>query len=170
VTITGTGFTGATLVDFGTVAASSFTVNSAMAITATSPAGTGTVNVTVVTPGGTSATSSADQFSYTKGNGASSSSAPLAGTMSAAMARPLSAPISPVAGATVGSPASPTRADKLLLPPVGPQPVGVTGARKLTARRGSAAHSLAAWSVDRVFAELSALDLKTELSAEEVAS
>ena len=33
-------------------------------ITATSPAGTGTVDVTVVTPGGTSATLPADQFTY----------------------------------------------------------------------------------------------------------
>jgi hypothetical protein len=65
VTITGTGFTGATAVDFGTTAATSFTVNSATSITAMSPAGTGTVNVTVTTPSGTSATSSADQFTYT---------------------------------------------------------------------------------------------------------
>ena len=70
----------------------------------------------------------------------------------------------------MGSPGSATRADKLLLPPVGQQPVGVTGARKLAARRGGALRGLAAWSVDRVFAELSALDLKTDLSAEEVAS
>ncbi len=34
-------------------------------ITADSPAGTGTVDVTVTTPAGTSATSSADQFTYT---------------------------------------------------------------------------------------------------------
>ena len=33
-------------------------------ITADSPAGTGTVDVTVTTPGGTSATSAADQFTY----------------------------------------------------------------------------------------------------------
>ena len=33
-------------------------------LTATSPAGTGTVDVTVTTPGGTSATSAGDQFSY----------------------------------------------------------------------------------------------------------
>ncbi len=64
VTITGTDFTGATAVDFGTVAASSFTVDSATQITATSPAGTGKVDVTVVTAKGASATSAADQFTY----------------------------------------------------------------------------------------------------------
>ncbi len=64
VTITGTGFTGATAVDFGALAASSFTVNSDTQIVATSPAGTGTVDVTVLTAEGASATSSADQFRY----------------------------------------------------------------------------------------------------------
>ena len=63
-TITGTGFTGATAVDFGTTPATSFTVVSDTSITADSPAGTGTVDVTVTTPGGTSATSPADQFTY----------------------------------------------------------------------------------------------------------
>jgi hypothetical protein len=66
VTITGTGFTGATVVDFGTTAATSFTVVSGTSITAKSPAeSAGTVNVTVTTASGTSATSSADQFTYT---------------------------------------------------------------------------------------------------------
>ena len=65
VTITGTNFSGATAVRFGNTAAASFTVNSATQITATSPAGIGTVDVTVTTPGGTSATNSADQFTYT---------------------------------------------------------------------------------------------------------
>ena len=51
-TITGTGFTGATAVDFGTTAATNLTVVSDTQITATSPAGTGTVDVTVTTPGG----------------------------------------------------------------------------------------------------------------------
>jgi len=65
VAITGTGFTGATAVKFGTIAATSYTVNSATSITATSPAGSaGTVDITVTTPGGTSATSSADQFTF----------------------------------------------------------------------------------------------------------
>ena len=64
VTISGTNFTGATAVRFGGNAAGAFSVVSATQITATSPAGTGTVDVTVTTPGGTSATSGADQFSY----------------------------------------------------------------------------------------------------------
>ena len=65
VIITGTGFTGATAVDFGSTAATTFTVNSSTQITATDAAGTGTVDVTVVIPvGGTSATSTADQFTY----------------------------------------------------------------------------------------------------------
>ena len=68
VTIPGQGFTGATAVDFGTVAATSFTVTSDSQITATSPAeSAGTVDVTVVTPGGISAISSADQFSLRGG-------------------------------------------------------------------------------------------------------
>jgi Bacterial Ig-like domain (group 3)/Autotransporter beta-domain/IPT/TIG domain len=64
VTITGTNFTGATSVRFGTTNATSYAVNSAAQITATAPAGTGTVDITVTTVGGTSATSAADQFSY----------------------------------------------------------------------------------------------------------
>ena len=64
VIITGSDFTGASKVLFGTVAASSFTVNSNTQITAVSPAGSGTVDVRVTTPGGTSATSSADRFTY----------------------------------------------------------------------------------------------------------
>src|SRR4029077_16279893 len=64
VTITGTDFTGATAVNFGLTKATSFTVKSGTSITAVSPAGVGTVDVTVTTPGGTSATGSADRFSY----------------------------------------------------------------------------------------------------------
>src|SRR5437016_1687044 len=64
VTITGTNFTGATAVKFGSANATSFTVNSSTSITATSPAGSGTVDITVTTGGGTSATSAADQFTY----------------------------------------------------------------------------------------------------------
>ena len=65
ITITGTNFTGATAVKFGSTNATSFTVNSANQITATSPAGSaGVVDITVVTADGTSATSSSDQFTY----------------------------------------------------------------------------------------------------------
>ncbi len=69
VTITGTNFTGATAVNFGSNAATGLTVNSSTQITAVSPAGSsGTVDVTVVTPGGTSATNASDQFVYTPGS------------------------------------------------------------------------------------------------------
>jgi hypothetical protein len=65
VVITGTNFTGATAVKFGANAATTFTVNTATQITATSPAGSaGTVDVTVTTPLGTSATGVADKFTY----------------------------------------------------------------------------------------------------------
>jgi hypothetical protein len=64
VTIIGTNFTGATEVKFGSTSATGFRVNSETSITATSPAGTGTVDVRVTTPEGTSATGSADQFTY----------------------------------------------------------------------------------------------------------
>ncbi|MEZ0312770.1 MAG: IPT/TIG domain-containing protein, partial [Myxococcota bacterium] len=53
VVITGTDLAGATSVTFGSSSAS-FTVNSNTQITAVSPPGTATVNVRVVTPGGTS--------------------------------------------------------------------------------------------------------------------
>src|SRR5436190_1533082 len=64
VIITGINFIGVTAVRFGGAAATSFTVTSATSIAATSPAGSGTVDVTVTNSGGTSATSSADRFTY----------------------------------------------------------------------------------------------------------
>ncbi|TXI02102.1 MAG: hypothetical protein E6Q76_16095, partial [Rhizobium sp.] len=65
VTLTGTGFSGATAVHFGATNATSFTVNSDSSITMTSPASsTGTVDITVTTASGTSVTSAADQFTY----------------------------------------------------------------------------------------------------------
>ena len=77
ITITGTNFTGATAVKFGTTAAT-FTVVNATTITATIPAGSaGMVDVTVTTPGGTSAVSAADQFAY-----AAALSVPTLGTWS----------------------------------------------------------------------------------------
>jgi outer membrane protein assembly factor BamB len=64
VTVTGTNLSGATAVHFGPAAAI-YNVSSATTITATSPPGSGTVDVTVTTPGGTSASVSADRFNYT---------------------------------------------------------------------------------------------------------
>ena len=63
--LVGTNFTGATAVKFGATNATSFTVNSVSSITTVAPAGTGTVDITVTTPSGTSPTSAADQFTYT---------------------------------------------------------------------------------------------------------
>ena len=66
VTITGTGFSGATGVFFGGMPATSYTVVSGTEIQATAPTEpAGTVDVTVVNPAGASALSSADQFTYT---------------------------------------------------------------------------------------------------------
>ena len=66
VTISGQNLSDPLSVSFGTTAAPSYTVNSDTAITAISPAATGTgpVNVTVTTLGGSSATSGADRFTY----------------------------------------------------------------------------------------------------------
>jgi hypothetical protein len=64
VTITGTGFTNSTAVRFGHVAAS-FTVTSDTSITAVAPAvASGLVNVFVTGPGGTSAVTTGDQFTF----------------------------------------------------------------------------------------------------------
>jgi len=66
VTISGSGFTGATGIDFGTAAAASFVVDSNIAITAVSPAeAAGQVDVSVTGPDGTSPIDPADEFTYT---------------------------------------------------------------------------------------------------------
>ncbi len=65
VTITGTNFTGTTSVSFGSEAAVSWVLNSDTSITAVAPAqAAGTVDITVTTYAGTSATGSGDQFTY----------------------------------------------------------------------------------------------------------
>jgi hypothetical protein len=72
-------------VNFGTTPATGLTVVSDTTITADSPAGSGAVDVTVVTAGGTSATSAPDRFTYTVAvaaptvTGISPSSGPAAG-------------------------------------------------------------------------------------------
>lgn len=65
VTIGGSGFLGATTVMFGVTGATTFTVTSSTMIVAVSPAeSAGTVDVTVTTACGTSATATADRFTY----------------------------------------------------------------------------------------------------------
>jgi hypothetical protein len=66
VTITGNNLSGATAVDFGSSSATGFVIDSESSITAVSPPGHPgeTVDVTVTTLGGTSATSPADSFRY----------------------------------------------------------------------------------------------------------
>ena len=68
VTITGTNLSGVTAINFGlNNPVDTYAVTSPTSIIATSPPGTGTVDVTVTTPGGTSATSTADQYTYISG-------------------------------------------------------------------------------------------------------
>ncbi len=64
VTIIGTNLAGATAVDFGVIEVTKFVSDTGSQIILSSPAGTGTVPVTVMTASGTSAISSADLFSY----------------------------------------------------------------------------------------------------------
>jgi hypothetical protein len=68
VTIIGSGFTGASAVEFGSTEAASYTLNvlsdNALQVQVPSASSVGAVDVTVTAPGGTSATSAADQFNY----------------------------------------------------------------------------------------------------------
>ncbi len=66
VTVTGQNFVGVSAVDLGTTPATRFTVDSPTQITAWTPASptAAQVNVTVTNDGGTSATSSSDEFQY----------------------------------------------------------------------------------------------------------
>lgn len=64
VTITGSGFTGASAVNFGPHEATSFTVDSDDSITAVSPAGSGTVEVGVTTPDGSTTFNTSEEFTY----------------------------------------------------------------------------------------------------------
>jgi hypothetical protein len=64
VTVTGNNLENATAVDFGPGNPGVITADSDTSITATSPAGTGTVDITVTTPSGTSMPVPADQYSF----------------------------------------------------------------------------------------------------------
>jgi hypothetical protein len=66
VTVTGSGFTGATAVHFGSTLGTGLTVKNDSSLTVTSPGGSaGAVDVTVTTPAGTSTTTPVDRFTYT---------------------------------------------------------------------------------------------------------
>jgi len=65
VELTGTGLTDAAEVKFGSNTAQ-FTINSDTQITAISPPGTGIVDITVTTPTGTSPTTTAAKFTYSR--------------------------------------------------------------------------------------------------------
>jgi hypothetical protein len=69
----GNGFDGATSVKFGSTPAPDFTVVSDSEITAVAPPGTGTVKVSVTTPGGTTESSSLAAYSYGEVSGVSPS-------------------------------------------------------------------------------------------------
>lgn len=64
VTIKGTEFVTGTTVKFASTAATEVVIGSSTSLTATSPKGTGTINVTVSNTKGTSATSTKDLFAY----------------------------------------------------------------------------------------------------------
>ena len=98
VTIHGAGFDNASTVAFGSASAQSVRYVSPYELDAVAPSGSGAVDVTVSTFAGTSATSSADQFTYTSGGywevasdgGIFAFNAPYAGSMGG---RHLNAPI-----------------------------------------------------------------------------
>ena len=79
VIVTGSGFTGATAVDFGGVPASSYTVLSALGIKAVAPPGTGNVPVTVHGPGVPGGAVVVDQYTYQAVQSISPASGPPAG-------------------------------------------------------------------------------------------
>jgi hypothetical protein len=62
--IYGSGFTGATTLKFGDVYVAGWQIKTDGSIDALVPPGTGTVDITVNTPAGTSAVSAADRFTY----------------------------------------------------------------------------------------------------------
>jgi hypothetical protein len=102
VTITGTNFSAASTVEFGSISATKITFNSATSITATSPAGTGTVDLRVTTYNGTSAIAAADKFTYIgPPNPSSKGGGPVAVISSNVVASPVlgvSGNVAPVSG------------------------------------------------------------------------
>ncbi len=105
VTITGSGFTGVTAVDFGNVPSTDVTFSSDNSVTAVSPPqAAGLVDVTVTTPSGTSAITPADEFTYTVK--ASPTTATCAPSCNATVDTPLDGVSVAVSGTSTSGPAS----------------------------------------------------------------
>jgi hypothetical protein len=111
VTLSGAGFTGATAVTFGSTPASGFNVDSATRITATVPAGTGTVDVRVTTPDGVSPTFAAARFTYLSSNAALAGLSLSAGSLSPDFAPGATGYAASVAHETSSVTVTPTAAD-----------------------------------------------------------
>jgi hypothetical protein len=95
VTITGTGFTGASAVRLRLHAATSFTVSSATQVTATSPAGPRARSTSPSPPRRDERHLAADQFTYEAGAPTVSAVSPVAGPLAGAPRSPSPAPASP---------------------------------------------------------------------------
>jgi hypothetical protein len=105
VAVTGSGFTGATVVKFGGIAAPKLAFVDDTRLTVTSPNGAapGTVDVTVTTLAGTSSASSDDHFTYETAAAAPTVAAASPGTV-AAIAAPTVAAASPGTVAAIAAP------------------------------------------------------------------
>jgi hypothetical protein len=112
VTITGTAFTSGATVDFGTSPSATVTFTSATSITAITPAGTGTVDVTVTAPGGTS---NAEPFTYPAGQ-----------TAATRHVEPSSSPPSPATAAALAS-STPAGTPSIPYPLAGAITLGAAG-------------------------------------------
>lgn len=137
VTITGTNFGGETAVNFGSNSMTSFNLNSATSITAIVPPtsgtmGGGTVDVTVTTAGGASATSAADKFDTVSSFTAAPDQGRLAVTFEAGG---LTLPMTYTVNFGDGTSGPLTQSSCIIIPPVG----GGGGIRCF----GSASHSYA---------------------------
>jgi hypothetical protein len=101
VTVSGTNFTGARAVNFGSTAVTSFTVNSDTSISVTSPPGNGAQDVTVTTYLATSAKNKNDQFTFVWSSTALLAPSPLAPTVTSVTLSSGLFAAGPTAGGTV---------------------------------------------------------------------
>jgi alpha-tubulin suppressor-like RCC1 family protein len=147
VSITGLNLSEATSVQFGSSAASAFTVNSPTSISASAPAGVGTVDITVTTPSDTSGMSAADRFTYippptvtkvkpNKGPAAGGTSSTITGTDFTG-ATSVSYGALPASSFTVKSPTSITAI----------APAGTSGATDITVTTASGTSAVNAYDV-----------------------